>query len=228
MGDEKPDPPPRARPFPSRVGLSIPYQNLRYSAFQLYRRLVESETILDRATRDPSAVEPSSPDALEAWHWQTYAWAVQVFAAMTVEAALNTYGVARFGEQEFERFRWNGPVRRLRRMAKYGAGLTLEESHELCRLVASLMEKRDGIVHMQSDEELLDEHGRQTAAPRSQRDLWTDADEAVDEMEEFLQKFALLDPDPSIQMVLMVMDSGFLGPRLRKQSARARRPGVKQ
>jgi hypothetical protein len=193
---------------PPRFGLSIPYQMLRDSTRHLLRRLRGSREVLDafKETNPPTPIahSPTEDELIEAWHWQTYALAVQVFAAMTVEAALNTYGMARFGEQEFERcFRWDGPIGRLRRLAKYGAGVKLKKSHELYRAVASLMAKRDSIVHMQSFEELLDEYGQQTAPPRPQRDLWADADEAIREMDLFLQRFWELDPDPTIQMMLM-------------------------
>ncbi len=41
--------------------------------------------------------DESNPLVEASFYWETYALAVQVFAGMTVDALLNTYGLVRFG-----------------------------------------------------------------------------------------------------------------------------------
>ena len=128
------------------AGFSIPWQMLRHSTLQFRRRL-------------QAALEPGA-DSLEAWHWDTYALATQVFAAMAAEAQLNTYGLVRFEPALFEELRWMKVVKRLKRMAALGAGVDLQDSDALVQMLTSLAGKRNPIVHMHANEEVFDQDGR--------------------------------------------------------------------
>ncbi len=182
---------------------------LRDSTHHFRALLAESRTLLDTFPEHAAASSVtwlSPAEAATAWHWQTYAWAVQVFAAMTAEAALNTYGMVRFGPDEFERhFRWNNPVVRLKRMAQYGAGVRLKNKYPLVRTLASLMAKRDGIVHMQSNQDLPDKTGRMVSSSGPPPDWLAGADAAIQEMEAFLVGLRQLDPDPRMSVYWMAL-----------------------
>jgi len=184
-------------PRPARgsvSGFTIPFQGLYHSTLHFWQRL--------------QAARVSHDDPIETWHWDTYALAAQVFAALTAEAQLNTYGLVRFGEELFEReFRWKGPITRLQRMVARGAGVELPRSDALVRTLASLMDKRDPIVHMQSNEEKFDHSGHIIkAAPPPPHHLGR-AQAAVEEMRAFLGGFAALvsqhDPE-SLAYIMMV------------------------
>jgi hypothetical protein len=148
-------------------------------------------------------------DPVEAWHWDTYALATQVFAAMTVEAQINTYGLVRFGEELFEqrRFRWQGPVPRLKNMVAEGCGVTLTGADELVRTLASLMRKRNPIVHMQCNEEKFDKEGHIIQAAPPPPDHFAGAQAAVQEMQAFLGGFPTLvaHNDPESLTYIMAM-----------------------
>jgi len=136
-------------------------------------------------------VDDSDPLVEASFFWETYALAVQVFAGMTVEAVLNTYGLVRFGEEQFRRFfRPKGPVQRLKMMMEYGPGIRLTNDDDLVRTLSSLINKRNPIVHMQSDEEIFDTAGRIVRAVPTPVDELAGAEAAVAEMEDFLNRFA--------------------------------------
>ncbi len=78
---------------------------------------------------------------------ERYSLAIQVFAAMTIEAAISFYAVLRFGgENHDEHFRWGSADGRLR-TALNQAGVSLGEDAEILQLVRVVMEARHNIVH---------------------------------------------------------------------------------
>lgn len=78
---------------------------------------------------------------------ERYSLAIQVFAAMTIEAAISSYAVLRFGgENHDEHFRWGSAHERLRTALSH-AGLDLEDDAEILRIVQDVMDARHKIVH---------------------------------------------------------------------------------
>lgn len=98
--------------------------------------------------------------ALGSMEAQMYSRAVQVFAAMAVEAALNCYGLWHFGEDEFERFFGRMPTeQKLRELVELTQGVKLNASSEIVSVVNSLMAKRNAHVHSRAEESFPDAHG---------------------------------------------------------------------
>jgi hypothetical protein len=171
---------PAPRPVRSHyTGFSIPWQMLRQGALHFQRRM--------------NAARANHADPMETWHWDTYALATQVFAAMAAEALLNTYGLVRFEPDLLEKLQWTpSTVKRLKRMVALGAGIQLQDSDALVRTLASLMEKRNPIVHMQANEEVFDHDGHIIRPAPPPPDHLAGANAAVQEMETFLRGFAEL------------------------------------
>lgn len=180
-------------PRPERepvTGFSIPFQFLRHSTHHLWRMLGEARNALPKETE---RIDDSNPLVDASVHWETYALAVQVFAGMTVESVLNTYGLVRFGEQQFrDYFQMKGPVARFKAMMEWGPGLKLNDGDEVVRTLSSLAAKRNLIVHMQSDEEVFDQQGKIIRPAPPPLDELAGAKAAIQEMDLFLRGFAEL------------------------------------
>ena len=131
-------------------------------------------------------------DREQAFHWDTYARAAQVFAAMAAEAQLNTYGLVRFGGRLYaaKEFRRLGPAARLKHIALRSVGVPIPDNDPLVLGLRSLMAKRNPIVHMQADEEEFDNDGHIVRAAPPPPEHVVDAPQAIVEMEEFLRAFA--------------------------------------
>lgn len=197
-------PPPVPRPAPVRVGFGIPAPALRRSALHFWKLLEEAEAFRNAPAADQPVDNPDWRLEDAAAHLESYAWAVQVFAAVTVEAALNTYGLVRFNAEQFElHFRFAGPVPRLKAMLAFGAGVNLDDDDALVTTLKSLMAKRDRIVHMQSDEEQLDSGAadQPSAAP----DPVAEAKAALQDMDVFFRRWGelLVQGDPEAWVFVM-------------------------
>jgi hypothetical protein len=181
------------RPARSHIsGFTIPFQWLRMGAHQFWEKL--------------QAARASHANPTETIHWDTYALATQVFAAMTVEAQLNTYGFVRFGEALFRKqFQRKGPVERLKRMAVSGAGVRLGDGDPLVRTLVSLVRKRNPIVHMQSNEEVFDQAGNIIQPAPRPPDHLADAKTAIEEMEAFVRAFAELVAHHDVESLIYIM-----------------------
>lgn len=78
---------------------------------------------------------------------ERYSLAIQVFAAMTIEAAISFYAVLRFGgEHHDDHFRWGSADNRLQTALSH-AGMAFEDDAEILRLVRAVMDARHTIVH---------------------------------------------------------------------------------
>jgi len=185
------------RPIPNQGGFSLPYRELLANVQRFY-------VWLDAAAATDSVVLSSETDAAafrrgvaELMDRQMLSRAVQVFAGMTAESALNTYGLIRFGEATFERcFARRGPVWRLTEMAKHGAGRVLAKGDPLVCTLESLCEKRNRLVHPRAEEAAFDRSMTLVPAstPQAHRYL-TEADAAYREVHAFLRAFADLDSE---------------------------------
>ncbi|SRR6266568_5740638 len=94
------------------------------------------------------------------------------------------------GEEFNRRFRKRGPVVRLKMMMEWGPCVTLDDTDELVGTLRSLVDKRNPIVHMQSNEEVFDAAGRILRPAQRPLDELEGAEAAVNEMEQVLCAFA--------------------------------------
>lgn len=127
---------------------------------------------------------------------QRYSLAIQVFAAITVEAAISFYAVLRFGGRSHDQhFRWDRADKRLQKAMGQG-GISLNDDAEILRAVRGVMEARHGIVHPFSVEYLGAEGGTIEQPNRPGPDeTAAAARQAVADVDRF---FALLrDADPA-------------------------------
>jgi hypothetical protein len=127
--------------------LSIPHEGL-YRATRLF--LEDLQSAEDSYRQEVLAIrEKLGVPAVyrETDHVQRFSMAVQVFAAMTMEAVISFYAVLRFGgEKHDEHFRWDPALKRLQKALKH-AGVQLDDEAEILELVRSVMEGRHRIVH---------------------------------------------------------------------------------
>lgn len=172
---------PPIAPRPQRApisGFTIPFMTLRLAAHHFLK--------------SAQVAQAQPTDREQAFHWDSYALAAQVFAAMAAEAQLNTYGLVRFGEELYagREFRRLGPVKRLKHIALRSVGVSITDDDPLMVHLRSLMAKRNPIVHMQADEEVFDHDGHIIRAAQPPPEHLVDAPAAIQEMEEFLRGFA--------------------------------------
>jgi hypothetical protein len=126
-----------------------------------------------------------------------YSRAIQVFASMAAEAALNAYGLMWFGETDFERhFRQKKPVEnKLKALIRAVLGRELSNDDETVRLLVSLRRKRNAHVHPQAEESTFDAEGvfRTVTKDDRPRPHPSAGFEAAQEVHRFLELFAALD-----------------------------------
>src|SRR2546430_8145603 len=74
--------------------------------------------------------------------------AVEAFACFALEAAVNTYGVLRFGEDQFYSVLERLPLKeKMKRAIRDGEAVVLDESDEILEIVGRRVNSRDAIVH---------------------------------------------------------------------------------
>jgi hypothetical protein len=141
-GKRAEDPIPKPREMPTTGGFSLPHLEL----YDDTQRLLEQMRNAIRAAEERSATlrasgdEIRAPLALPGLEAQMYSRAIQVFASMAAEAALNAYGLMWFGETDFERhFRQKKPVEnKLKALIRAVLGRELSNDDETVRLLVSL------------------------------------------------------------------------------------------
>ncbi len=189
---------PICRELPATAGFSLLHQELYEDMLRLVSQLdlavanAEQRSIEFRHAGDEvrAKLALASPEA------QMYSRAVQVFAAMAVEAALNCYGLMWFGEAGFEKYFKRCPtVPKLKKLAKICAGKELNDTDEIVRLASSLMVKRNAHVHPRAEESSPDAQGvfRIVTQKRQPRRYPSAGHEAAAELNRFLELFAGLD-----------------------------------
>lgn len=188
---------PKPRPLPTRGGLSYPHVDLRSSTLALTRYLVRAQSVWSRQQTWRRYLHPRTSAHATLRDIQLYSQAAIVFAAMTVEAALNTYGLVRFGEETFEKhFAFRGPTERLRRLARYGVGRELQADDPMMTSLTRLIGIRNRIAHIRSEESRMDGAGVFDSSPTPQRYNWSaEVQGLVQDMDTFLTHFAALDPE---------------------------------
>jgi hypothetical protein len=167
---------------------------LRDGALRFREHLAEAQASME------AELKRAPPDDLppSVWDVKLYATAVTLLAAAAVEAALNQYGLMRFGPEQFEQhFAYDGPVKRLRRLIKYGRGLELSDDHPLVAALTRLSERRNALVHPRAHMSIRDAQGvfRTPEAAWQSPIKLVHADQSLDEMNQFLVAFPDLDPE---------------------------------
>ena len=172
LAKNKPSPKPIPAPRSDHTG-----RTLAVSHEQLYRAMRRFLTDLSRA-EDEYRVEVSATRdklGIAAEYEETpdvhrYSFAVQVFAAMTIEAAISFYAVLRFGGEHHDKhFRWDASEKRLASAFRF-AGLPLADDAQILTVVNRVMKARHAIVHPFSTEYLGDEQATISAPDRPEPD----------------------------------------------------------
>jgi hypothetical protein len=134
---------------------------------------------------------------------QTYSAAVQVFAAMTAEAAIDMYAVMRFGEANIRnRFSPGGIVRRLKQLLQAGTGADLDDHAEILVLLRRLVEARNALVHPKSDEVLYSDSGEQLTHSVEPFFPGVDGDAARDAFRNLNEFYRIINTlDPAIMLI---------------------------
>jgi hypothetical protein len=127
--------------------ISVPHAGL----YRAMRRFLDDLTIAEaehrhelNAMREKMGV---AAEFIETPEIERLSWAVQIFAAMTIEALISFYAVLRFGGEHHDaHFRWESPDKRLRKALRH-AGVELDEDTEILMVVRDIMEARHAIAH---------------------------------------------------------------------------------
>lgn len=183
------------RPLPLHGGFSQPHREFFDYALELRRQLALAEKRLEA---ELAAVATPTPTPTSIWDVKLYSSAVTVFCAMSVEAAINAYGLMRFGKDQLEaHFRLLGPTRRLEELVRCTRGVKLRRSDPLLQATRRLFARRNAIVHPQAAEASFDARGFLTV-PESAWGTPTktkDADASINDMRTFFSAFPMLDRD---------------------------------
>lgn len=186
--------PPVPRPLPLIGGFSSPYVELRDHTLRLREHLEAAAQALkaDLTDSPPEHLPPS------VWNVKLYATAVTMFAAAAVEAAINQYGLMRFGAEQFEQhLAYDGPVKRLRRLLKCSCDLDLADDHPLVEALSSLSQRRNRLVHPRAHETAVDKQSvfRTPDAAWESPTHVSDADASIHDMNQFFNLFPNADPE---------------------------------
>lgn len=195
--------------------ITLPHRDLRREVYWLRDTL---ETAARRPAPNQDVDSPEGPDltySFEPIVWgQHYSRAVQVFALMVVEAALNAYGLLRFDEKTFEReVAYRGPVAKLKILLEAPRPVgsapggrkssdtdTIAPNEEIVQVVTRLAARRNALVHPAAELFVPDETGTFQVGT-SRRSGGTDleaAHAAIADMERFLELLRRYDPGAAI------------------------------
>jgi hypothetical protein len=117
---------------------------------------------------------------------------VRLYAAMSVEGFLNFYGVLRLGQKVFdEHFERLGLIPKLKSLLLLCDALKVDEKDSLVVLLIKIAESRNNLVHPKTKE--ID-HTHKTD-PKNVIEIPKKAQQAVENMEAFFEKFALAVPE---------------------------------
>lgn len=182
------------------AGITALHRDLRREVYWL-RDALET-TVAQSPSADPTVGTPEDPDLPQAVNAQQrvqfYSRAVQVFALLTVEAALNTYGLLRFDEEAFERkAEKTGPATKVKILLEAATGAPLDADDEIVQIVDRLARRRNALVHPRAELYLLDGSGTYQAvsSPRPAPVDREAALAAIADMDRFLELLPQRDPE---------------------------------
>jgi hypothetical protein len=152
---------PQPRALPVRVGFGIPHQELFRACRVFWEDLERAEREGADEAEDVKRKLGLVVDYSETWKTELYASTIHLFAAMTAEAAITTYAVVRYGEDQFkEHFRFVNPIYdRLRKVLHYLPSTDLSDRSEIVQILRRLFKIRNELVHAQAAEDRYHEDG---------------------------------------------------------------------
>jgi hypothetical protein len=130
---------------------------------------------------------------------QMYSRAVQVFAALAVEAFINEYAYLRLGEEEFkEELEWASTIKKLRAVCLKVFG-AFDDNGEIVTAMKNLAERRNRLVHPKPEMLSVMEGGtvRETTHRLASSDPGS-AEAATWEMDRFFQLFPSVDAEAAM------------------------------
>jgi len=184
-------------PIPSPAMATTLHKDLRREVYRLFDALEAAAAHCPTSGDVIDAPEGSDVgqvlDALE--QVRCYSRAVQVFAAMVVEATLNIYGLFRFGEEMFERkTRWVRMTEKVKFVLAWLPDACAPEIEAIVSIVDRLALRRNALVHPRAELYLVDDTGtfQPVTARRPGPVNLGAARAAVTDMERFLELFGAL------------------------------------
>jgi hypothetical protein len=183
--------------------LTIPFQGLYRATRGFLDDLRKAEASCQEEIAEIRSRLNLEAEYYEAPDIERLSLAVQVFAAVTVEAAVSFYAVMRFGgDNHDEHFRWGQLDDRLKRICQH-CGISLASDSELLKLIRELMDARHRIVHPFTAEF----SGPRDASIQSPARAFADesaaaAREAVDKLDRVFELLRQLDPQYGWHFVL--------------------------
>jgi hypothetical protein len=190
--------PPPARDVPINVGFAIPYADLYHATRRLLADVARAE---DDAKENIAEIRQELGIAAECSPTpvvELYVAAVQVFAAMTLEAAIDLYAILRFGEMNARaHFRQKPIWKRLQTLLTAATGIRPEDDAVILGIVRSIFEARNALVHPKSIETEYDREGRPTSSQTMELFPWLDGDMArstVLDLDRFFDEICRVDP----------------------------------
>ena len=149
------------RPLPKTGHITAAHREIRSTVYRFRDEMLRVESQLPQPSFEPGE---ASADTIQFFEKksvsQMYSRAVQVFAALTVEAFVNEYGYLRLGETDFEKlFKRQIPIAvKLTTILREVLG-TFDENAEIVNVVRSLATRRNRLVHPRPEMEGLMEDG---------------------------------------------------------------------
>ncbi|MDB4869822.1 MAG: hypothetical protein JWL97_826 [Gemmatimonadales bacterium] len=178
---KKPDP--VLRELGPSSSFSVPHAQCRVGAL-FFLNILEEETARVRMAADNEGGTPEVLDRIAAetaLERQALSEAVQVFAAMALESAVNLLGVLALGEEQFLRELERRPLlEKLSTLLKVIEGKSPSESDEMLVVAGRLADARNAFVHPKPQE------GPLRHVARERRSDLSSAQAAIDDMEHFL------------------------------------------
>jgi len=138
-------------------------------------------------------------------HVERYSMAVQVLVAMTLEGAIDLYGVVKFGEgDDCKTWKWfhnKGPGGKLQEMIKAAKGIDLDDDAEILQIVKKVFKARNAFVHPKSDETVFDDAGNPLRVRTEHLFPGQDGNHAraaYEDLSRFLRLLHDIDPDVGV------------------------------
>jgi len=187
-------------PLPKRAGITTVHKELEFEVQTFLGEMHKAKAELP--TQVDWTAGPASESLLRFVRvrqtCQMYSRAVQVFAFLSVEAFLNEYGYLRLGQQVLRKHSSMNATKKVTRILAEAIGYEVDENAEIARLVKSLSQRRNVLVHPRPELEVWNDDGstRKTERRVGKVDIHS-AELAASEMGRFFEIFKGIDPEAS-------------------------------
>lgn len=193
----------KAKLPPRKLPIGVGFSSTHSSLFTATRRLLNDVELAEEAGRR-DVEEIRRKFSIDAQYSPTldvelYAMAVAVFAAMTIEAAIDLYRVTRFGSQHPRSRQLREPMwKYLGNLLRDATGKHVDDDELLLAIVRRTFETRNALVHPVSSEIHYDTKGRPIAPQEDDGFPELDGNDArriVADLEAFFNEMTRLDPN---------------------------------